>query len=199
MIMSKKKTADWYLTLLVLLPLILSCSRQRNDPGRDYFPDMYLSTAYETYSENPNFTDGKTMRSPAPGTVPRDFMPFDYSPDPESRAKAGAELVNPYRAYADNIETGKKEFDTFCTVCHGFSGVGDGRIFKLGLYPMKPRPLSGPDARVLKDGEVYHTITLGFGSMGAYGSQIRPDDRWKIVLYIRQLNGAVVESAPQGK
>jgi len=39
----------------------------------------------------------------------------------------------------------------------------------------------------LKDGEIFHTITLGFGSMGAHGAQIRPEDRWKIVLYIRSL------------
>lgn len=199
MIMSKKDCYSYLLILLLLLPVYFSCSRQRNDPGRDYFPDMYLSTAYETYSDNPNFTDGKTMRVPAPGTVPRDFMPFEYTPDPESRTKAGAELINPFKGYEENIEAGKKQFDIFCAVCHGFTGAGDGRIFKLGLYPMKPRPLSGPDARVLKDGEIYHTITLGFGSMGPYGSQVRPDDRWKIVLYLRQLQGAVADSVGQGK
>jgi hypothetical protein len=39
----------------------------------------------------------------------------------------------------------------------------------------------------LRDGEIYHSVTLGFGSMGAHGSQIIPDDRWKLVLYLRQL------------
>ena len=39
----------------------------------------------------------------------------------------------------------------------------------------------------LKDGEIFHSITLGFGSMGAHGSQIRTEDRWKLVLYIRRL------------
>jgi hypothetical protein len=28
---------------------------------------------------------------------------------------------------------------------------------------------------------------MGFGSMGAHGSQIRPEDRWKLILYIRKL------------
>jgi mono/diheme cytochrome c family protein len=192
--MMNNKSGIRYLVFLILPAAIIGCSRQRNDPGRDYFPDMYLSTAYETYSDNPNFADGKTMRTPEAGTVPRDFIPFGYGPDIDSRTKAGAELTNPFRAYEDNIEAGKEQYNTFCAVCHGFTGTGDGKIFKLGLYPMKPRPLAGAGANVLKDGEIYHTITLGFGSMGPYGSQVRPENRWKIVLYIRQLNGAAPDS-----
>lgn len=188
-----------YLIFIVLLAVGGSCSRQRNDPGRDYFPDMFLSTAYETYSVDPVFADSMTMRVPAAGTIPRDFTPFGYTPDPESRAKAGAELVNPIRAYEYNIDAGKSQYDIFCAVCHGVTGVGDGKIFKMGLYPMKPRALAGPGANVLKDGEIYHTITLGFGSMGPYGSQVRHDDRWKIVLYIRQLNGVAADSTGGNK
>jgi hypothetical protein len=52
---------------------------------------------------------------------------------------------------------------------------------------MKPRTLVSESASGLKDGEIFHTITLGLGSMGAHGSQIRPDDRWKLILYIRQI------------
>jgi hypothetical protein len=52
---------------------------------------------------------------------------------------------------------------------------------------LKPRLLTGSIADNLKDGEIFHTITLGFGSMGAHGSQIRTEDRWALVLYIRTL------------
>jgi mono/diheme cytochrome c family protein len=82
---------------------------------------------------------------------------------------------------------GKIVYTTFCIGCHGISGQGDGHLFTSGLYLMKPRDLSGNTAARLKDGEIFHSITLGFGSMGAHGSQIRPDDRWKVVLYIREL------------
>ena len=60
-------------------------------------------------------------------------------------------------------------------------------MFTSGLYPLKPRSLVSEEAVNLRDGEIYHSITLGFGGMGAHGSQIRPDDRWKLVLYIRKL------------
>ncbi len=66
-------------------------------------------------------------------------------------------------------------------------GEGDGNLYTSGLYPVKPRSLMAASAIGLKDGEIFHSITLGFGSMGAHGSQIKPDDRWKLVLYIRNL------------
>lgn len=174
-------------TLSVLPVVLLSCDRDRRQPGWDYFPDMFYSTAYETFTKNPNFSDGMTMRIPPSGTVPRDYTPFEYTIDPESRIKAGFELHNPYAPTDDYLVRGKKAFTIFCTVCHGEKGQGDGNLYSSGLYPMKPRDLTRGVVLNLKDGEIYHTITLGFGSMGAYGSQVQPDDRWKLVMYIRKL------------
>jgi len=173
--------------LVLLLVSVYACNRDRNNPGWDYFPDMFYSTAYETNSKNPNFEDGLTMRTPVPGTIPRDFIPFEYTNDPESRIKAGIELVNPFVATQESLLRGKAVYTTFCIGCHGIAGEGDGRLFTSGLYPLKPLSLSGDAATKLKDGEIFHTITLGIRSMGAHGSQIRPDDRWKLVIYIRKL------------
>ncbi len=69
----------------------------------------------------------------------------------------------------------------------GLKAKVTGILFTSGLYPRKPLPLSRDNAVMLKDGEIFHSITLGFGTMGAHASQIQPDDRWKIVLYIREL------------
>ena len=175
------------LFLILLAVLLWRCDRNRNTTGWDYFPDMFYSTAYETFSSNPNFSDGMTMRTPVPGTVPRDYTPFNYTIDPESRIKAGIELVNPYSSSGELLAEGKKVYSTFCLGCHGESGAGDGPLYKGGLYPLEPRDLTDKVSADLKDGEIYHTITLGFGSMGAHGSQIRPGDRWKLVTYIREL------------
>ncbi len=185
---------------LILFSMILNgCNRDRNNPGWDYFPDMFYSTAYETFSENPNFTDGMTMREPVQGTVPRDFTPFEYTNDPESRIRAGIELVNPFLPTTDILVRGKEVYTVFCTGCHGIKGDGEGRLFTSGLYSLKPKTLTGSTAVQLKDGEIFHTITLGLGFMGAHGSQIRPDDRWKLVLYVRKLQEEVPEVAGIGK
>jgi mono/diheme cytochrome c family protein len=183
--------SPWKILISVFLVLLsvnlASCNRDRNNPGWDYFPDMFYSTAYETYSKNPNFENGMTMRVPVTGTIPLDFIPFEYTNDPESRIKAGKELLNPFNAAPETLTRGKQVYTTFCLGCHGNAGNGNGRLFTSGLYPMKPLSLSGDTAAKLRDGEIFHTITLGLRSMGAHGAQIRPDDRWKLVLYIREL------------
>lgn len=173
--------------LFLISVLLASCNRDRNNPGWDYFPDMFYSTAYESFTKNPNFADSMTMRVPVAGTVPRGFTPFEYTLDPESRIKAGKDLVNPFLSDSDLLLRGKAVYATFCIGCHGISGKGDGHLFTSKLYPLKPRSLVADNAVKLHDGEIFHSITLGFGSMGAHGSQIRPEDRWKVILYIRKL------------
>ncbi len=176
------------ISVLLLTGVILSsCDRQKNMRGYDFIPDMVYSQAYDTYSNNPNFKDSVTMRVPVNGTVPRGFIPFRYTIDSVSRAKAGRELFSPVLPTDVVLARGKLIFTTFCIGCHGALGKGDGQLYSSGLYPLKPREISGVATSKLKDGEIYHTITLGFGSMGAHGAQVRPDDRWKLVLYVREL------------
>jgi mono/diheme cytochrome c family protein len=170
--------------------ILMSCDRQKNMRGYDYIPDMVYSQAYETNSQNPNFKDSMTMRVPVSGTVPRGFLPFRYTIDSLSWVKAGNELVNPFTSTDDVIARGKLIFTTFCIGCHGAKGRGDGQLYSSGLYPLKPKDLTSAPIAILKDGQIFHTMTLGFGSMGAHGAQIKPDDRWKVVLYVRGLQKA---------
>ncbi|HNA07430.1 MAG TPA: cytochrome c, partial [Leptospiraceae bacterium] len=45
-----------------------------------------------------------------------------------------------------------------------------------------------------------HIITMGRGLMASYAAQIEPDDRWKIILYIRKLQEAEQKAkAPANK
>lgn len=186
-------------SLFIFSAILNGCNRNSNNPGWDYFPDMFYSTAYETFSKNPNFRDGMTNRLPVEGTVPRDITPFDYTPDPESRIKAGLELTNPVLSTPETIARGKIVYTIFCIGCHGISGAGDGYLFTSGLYPFKPLSISGNTAAKLKDGEIFHTITLGLRLMGAHGGQIRPEDRWKLVIYIRSLQEEASGTSNTGK
>lgn len=183
--------------ILILLFIIFleGCDRNRNHPGWDYFPDMFYSTAYETYSENNAFNNRMTMRMPPSGSLARDVTPFNYTIDPESRKQAGIDLVNPESPTPENLLRGAASYEIFCTGCHGTAGDGDGHLFTSKIYPMKPRPLTGEAAENLKDGEIFHTIFMGFGSMGAHGSQIRTEDIWRIVLIVRKLQEEARKSA----
>jgi mono/diheme cytochrome c family protein len=165
---------------------MISCDRTRSSTGWDYMPDMYYSRAYETYAPNPNFKDSMTMRKPVEGTVPRDMIPFDYENTTADRAAAGDELVNPLEVTPDHLDMGEEVYRIFCLSCHGEKGEGQGYLYKSQRYPYPPGNLVSEEAVGLKDGEIYHTITVGYGIMGAHGGLIRPDDRWMVILFIRE-------------
>ena len=182
-----RKISNKSLVLLLTAILLLSCDRQKSRRGYDFIPDMVYSQAYETYSQNPNFKDSVTMRVPVNGTVPVGYTPFRYTIDSLSWIKAGKELVNPFLPTEEVLARGKLIFTTFCIGCHGVRGKGDGQLYSSGLYPLKPKDISSALIAKFKDGQIYHTITLGFGSMMPHGAQIRSEDRWKLVLYVRVL------------
>jgi hypothetical protein len=39
----------------------------------------------------------------------------------------------------------------------------------------------------LTDGKIFHTITYGVNLMGAHRYQLTPTERWKIVMYVHEL------------
>jgi len=178
---------NWSALLAIVFVISLaSCDRDNNHPGYDFMPDMAYSHAYETNSENPNFKDGKTMREPVIGTVSRDFVAYPYQKTDQDRALAGKVITTNMPYTRENIERGKLVFQAYCQICHGEAGDGKGFLFTSGKYPYPPASLINDKMKNTPDGEVFHVITVGFGIMGAYGSQIRPDDRWKTIMYIRR-------------
>lgn len=182
-----KKIRPAYVLMLLVIMILISCDRTKNDPGYTYFPDMTYSRAYETYSENPNFEDGQTMREPVAGTVPREMVPFPYEKTDQDLILAGRELANPFQASEENLQRGKELFTRMCQQCHGEKGDGQGFLYTSKLYIYPPGVLTSEQTVNRTDGEIYHVITVGRNVMGAHGSMVRPDDRWRIVLYVREL------------
>ncbi len=166
---------------------LASCDRTRNDKGYEYFPDMAHSLAYETYSPNPNFPDGKTEQLPVKGTIPREMIPYQYPATEEGRKQAGLELINPMKDSLMNLEAGKDLYTTFCTGCHGPAGDGKGHLYTSGKFTIPPANLLSAKTMAVPEGEIYHVITMGYNVMGAHGPQIRPDDRWQIVNYVERV------------
>jgi mono/diheme cytochrome c family protein len=163
-----------------------ACHRDNNNPGYDYLPEMDLSRAYDAYSENPVYKDGKTMQPPVEGTVARGKIPYPYTKDDDDLLLAGTTIFNPLEYTSEIIERGEILYDRFCINCHGIKGDGQGNLFTSGKYTYPPSNLTLEVTRNRPDGELYHIITVGKGIMGAHGPQIRPDDRWKIIMYVRE-------------
>ncbi len=173
---------------LLLLLIFSACSREnRNHPGYTFFYDMTSSEAYEYYSENPNFTDGKTAQPPVPGTIPRGAIPYQYKRTDAGQKQAGAELKNPLSATKNDLEIAKEIYELNCSMCHGSAGKGDGYLVTSGKFTTDVTSLVDDFVQGKPDGEIFHVITLGSvsGFMGSHSAQVKEEDRWRLVSYIR--------------
>jgi len=185
------------LFILILIPvLMISCNRDRNNPGYDYMGshDMYYTKFYKAYSPNNILRDSMTNQLPAEGAVSRESTYFPYPGETVAeravnQAKAGLEVKNPVPVNDETLANGKEHFRIFCSNCHGMEGKGDGYLYTSKLFPAKPASLVQAYVQNKPDGEIYYVITNGSisGLMGPHGSQILPYDRWCIVNYIRKL------------
>lgn len=184
--------------LILLLVTLTAAWGMRTDPERpnvQIFPDMQYSPAFDAYSENPHFANGQTLQSPLPGTIARGEAVLHFAATPQDAVRAGDELTNPIAPTdAAAVERGAHLYRIFCIVCHGPQGLGDGTVAKRGMPP-PPSLLTGKSVQ-MKDGQLFHILSYGQGGMGAYASQIAPDDRWKIVLYVRSLQTKAAAAAP---
>ena len=152
--------------------------------------DMYYSKAFDPYTTNTIFSDSLTMQLPPEGTLAQDQLIYRYNPkSTDEQVRAGKEMINPTEATPSNLDLGKKEYETFCMVCHGEKGDGNGPLVQTNKYPAKPRALNDSYIGGKADGEIFYVITFGSvsGLMSAYGPQVHPDNRWRVINYIRTL------------
>lgn len=145
-------------------------------PNTIYMPDMVYTPALKAQIPG-------AMRMPVKGTVPRGFEPY-HQTDVET---AGREVKNPLRPTQSVLARGQVIYNTYCLVCHGPQGEGDGSI-----VPKFPRPpsLQSDKVRNYPDGSIYHVISMGQNLMPSYASQISSGDRWAAIYYVRAIQRA---------
>ena len=171
--------------VFVLLIFLGSCDYDRRKTGWEFGDDMSSSEAYESYTANPVFKDGKTMQPPVAGTIPRGTSPYPYEKNDEDRAKAAGALENPLDNSHEDISRGKRYYGVFCLSCHGEKGDGQGPLFVNKKYPFPPASLLSDKMMGNPEGEIFHVITVGHGIMPEHGSMISREDRWRIAMYIK--------------
>lgn len=169
-----------------------ACTHDTSKPASEYMPDMYVSPSYETYSDNPVFADSISAQKPVAGSIPRGYSFFHYPATTEGYEAAGRDLINPFEKSKSNTEEGKRLYGIYCMHCHGENGNGDGSLIATDKFPPPPSYYSGKSSRGgemkdLTDGKIYHSITYGINLMGSHASQVNPEERWKIIQYVREL------------
>src|SRR5215475_9559343 len=146
-------------TVFVLsLTAVSGCGAHSQQRAYEYMPDMARDPAYKAFAPNLATRDALTMQRPVPGTIARGYRPFHYGPGEEEAARAGNELQNPYRPTEETLQEGKALYETYCLVCHGQNGKGDGPI--ADKIPHPPSYVSG---RLLgfQPGRIFHVIVMG--------------------------------------
>ncbi|HEY1187885.1 MAG TPA: cytochrome c, partial [Gemmata sp.] len=120
----------------------------------------------------------------------------------------------PFQITHADLKRGQERYTIYCAVCHGPLGNGQGKIWERGyLTPTSFHTTEvTPDEVKLKNpaeglgmsrgyklwghrvpmnevpvGYIFEVMTRGYGGMPSYSAQISPDDRWRIIAYIRVL------------
>lgn len=198
-------------TLILATAGMLAGCAGGDNPGREYAPNMYHSVAYEPlsqikdtvygvwvnsldngrgeyYNSNKYNPFAMTMREPAPNTVKRNkygWLPYRSKNVPKDSVNIViGKLASPLEENPQYLVEGKALYEVYCKHCHGAKAMGDGKVADkyAGVANLK-----GDAYLNLSEGHIFHVITYGAGLMGAHGSQVSPDERWKIARYVKDL------------
>jgi mono/diheme cytochrome c family protein len=157
-------------TLLALALVGLGCHPED-------FDAMERQPKLVPYGESDLFGDGKAMRSPPAGAIPRERV-FEGAPPPLT---------------AELLALGRSRFDSLCAACHGRLGDGDSVVAsKVGLRP--PPSLHEQRLRELDGRTLYGVIRDGYGLLPRFAERLDPSERWAVVAYVRALQ--LSQSAP---
>jgi len=174
-------------------------SRSRS-PRIHAIGDMDWQAKFKAQRENPLFADGRSEREPPAGTVAMGDLRED---DHFYRGKLNGVWASTFPPQVEispqTMDRGKERFGIYCSPCHGLAGAGDGMVAKraesLALVAsdpsnfawVQPTNLAQDHLRQMPVGQLFNTITHGIRNMPAYGPQIKVEDRWAILLYVRAL------------
>ena len=168
--------------------LVLSLSACRQD--------MHDQPNYQPLEESDFFGDSQASRTFVPGTVAQGRLHDDtllYT----GKVDGANALLFPFPVDAAVMARGQERFNVYCAPCHGQTGMGDGMIVRRGYR--RPPALSEDRLREAPVGHFFDVISNGFGAMPDYASQVKVEDRWAIVAYVRALQlsaHATVEDVP---
>jgi mono/diheme cytochrome c family protein len=156
-----------------------------------FFGAYSALTIYDTY-----FKFGRMWQTPAvkPYEEPIPVMDADVVPvhggEALYRAADAARLQSPFKPpTAEIIAEGGKLYFTFCLQCHGANHDGQGTVGQ-SFAPL-PTDLRSPRVQETVEGVMFKEISYGLdrpgGRQPALATTIFPDDRWKIVHYVKSL------------
>lgn len=141
---------------------------------------------YSTYEACEVCPEGTIMMTPPSGTVHR-AAELGTSELERGRTADGRFVTTiPVPVDAALIARGRDRFDIYCAACHGRLANGISQVAEnMTLRP--PPSLLAPPYPTTPPGNLYATVTDGFGLMRSYAAELPPRDRWAVVAYLQVL------------
>jgi mono/diheme cytochrome c family protein len=172
-----------------LVSVLVSCHSDTK-PNYQYFPNMYESVAYETYSESDAFNSpyglkGKEGQLPAVGSIKRGYVPYALTNDNDGYEASKLIVTSPLDTEQYDEAKAKELFEIYCAICHGNQGNGKGKL----VTQEKILGVPSYADRVISVGSVNHVVNYGINSMGSYASQLNQQERWMVSTYVMKLKG----------
>ena len=172
--------------------------------GRSARPLIEGTVARDQLRDDVEFYTGKLRQGAQPGS------PIGAQAQGVSGSQASAASAQIYQGFitefpmpitAADLDRGQERFNIYCSVCHGRLGDGSGMIVRRGFR--KPPSFHDERLRNAPIGYFFDVETNGFGAMPDYASQIPPEDRWRVIAYIRALQlsqrGTIADVPPNDR
>jgi mono/diheme cytochrome c family protein len=146
--------------------------------------DMQVQPRYNPYDASNFFDDGRSVRQPVAGTVARGHLRLDELLYTGKISGKEADTF-PFAITRADLNRGRERYNIYCAPCHDYTGSGRGMIVLRG-FPQPPS-FHMDRLRQAPAGHYVDVITNGLGVMYPYADRVAPEDRWRIVAYIRAL------------
>jgi mono/diheme cytochrome c family protein len=144
---------------------------------------MEVQPKYEAYEASPLFADGRAMRTPPQGTIPREAVVGN--PARETGELNGALVADvQVPVTPELLALGKLRFEIVCATCHGVLGNGDSMVADNFPTRIPPSLVALTDKPA---GFFYRAATYGFGVMPSFAGELNNEERWAVVAYIKAL------------
>ena len=152
-------------------------------------PNMDNQEKFKPQESNPFFKNNMSMRTPVEGTVARGYLyddsSFYYGKNNDGGfVSKASDVIDVDESF---ILRGKERYNIYCSVCHGYTGDGNGLVAQNDEYPLIPTSLFSNTLDDKNDGYFFDVISNGVRNMPGYSHQIGIEDRWAIVSYIKAL------------
>jgi mono/diheme cytochrome c family protein len=117
---------------------------------------------------------------------PRLAAPVSAIPIQGPELIAGQPATEPLPPTAASLQRGQVLYGLNCALCHGATGVGDGKV---GIFfaPTKPANLTGPAVQSLSANQLFVIVTQGAGVMPPLAENLTVAERWDVINYVRTL------------